>query len=65
LSLRAIHFSAKLSLSEWRKGFDVCVKKEALKVLLYPVESIMLILMRTMLPNCQLQGNVNSTLGQA
>ena len=28
--------SAKLPLSEWRKGFDVCVKKEALKVLLYP-----------------------------
>jgi L-iditol 2-dehydrogenase len=28
--------SAKLPLSEWRKGFDLCVKKEALKVLLYP-----------------------------
>jgi threonine dehydrogenase-like Zn-dependent dehydrogenase len=28
--------SAKLPLSEWCKGFDLCVKKEALKVLLYP-----------------------------
>ena len=28
--------SAKLPISEWRKGFDLCVKKEALKVLLYP-----------------------------
>jgi len=28
--------SVKLPLSEWRTGFDLCVKKEALKVLLYP-----------------------------
>jgi threonine dehydrogenase-like Zn-dependent dehydrogenase len=28
--------SAKLPLSEWRTGFDLCVNKEALKVLLYP-----------------------------
>jgi len=28
--------SAKLPISEWRKAFDLCVNKEALKVLMYP-----------------------------
>jgi L-iditol 2-dehydrogenase len=28
--------SAKLPLSDWRTGFDLCVQKKALKVLLYP-----------------------------
>jgi L-iditol 2-dehydrogenase len=28
--------SAKLPLSEWRHAFDLCVQKEALKVILYP-----------------------------
>jgi len=28
--------SARLPLSEWRTGFDLCVEKKALKVLLYP-----------------------------
>jgi L-iditol 2-dehydrogenase len=28
--------SAKLPLSEWKKGFDLCIEKKALKVLLYP-----------------------------
>ncbi len=28
--------SAKLPLSEWRKGFNLCSEKKALKVLLYP-----------------------------
>jgi L-iditol 2-dehydrogenase len=31
--------SAKLPLSEWRAGFDLCVKKEGLKILLYPETS--------------------------
>jgi L-iditol 2-dehydrogenase len=28
--------SAKLPISEWRKAFDLCVQKQALKVLMYP-----------------------------
>ena len=28
--------SAKLPLSEWRKGFDLCIQKQALKVLIHP-----------------------------
>ena len=28
--------SAKLPLSEWRQAFDLCVRKKALKVILYP-----------------------------
>jgi threonine dehydrogenase-like Zn-dependent dehydrogenase len=28
--------SAKLPLSDWRTGFDLCAEKKALKVLLYP-----------------------------
>lgn len=28
--------SARLPLSEWRRGFDLCLEKKALKVLLYP-----------------------------
>lgn len=30
--------SAKLPLAEWRAGFDLCVQKKGLKVLLYPEE---------------------------
>jgi len=28
--------SARLPLSDWRTVFDLCVEKQALKVLLYP-----------------------------
>jgi L-iditol 2-dehydrogenase len=28
--------TAKLPVSDWRKGFDLCIEKKALKVLLYP-----------------------------
>ncbi len=30
--------SAKLPISEWKEAFDLCLKREALKVLLYPIE---------------------------
>jgi L-iditol 2-dehydrogenase len=28
--------SATMPISEWRKAFDLCMKKNALKVLMYP-----------------------------
>ena len=29
--------SDKLPITDWRRGFDLCMNKKALKVLLYPV----------------------------
>jgi L-iditol 2-dehydrogenase len=28
--------TAKLPISDWRKAFDLCIEKKAIKVLMYP-----------------------------